>query len=149
VTELLGLPLWTATAGGLVEWLARFILRVNRSTMTGTPVPPDPSSADTGGIARSPRPAGGTPPPPEAASAARSHREAARAAGLTARQLEVIVLLRDGLRYDEVAAVLGISVRQVQRHVAGARDRLHAGTTAEVVARVVGVGLVPPPDLEA
>jgi DNA-binding CsgD family transcriptional regulator len=137
VTEFLGLPLWTATAGGLVEWLARFILRLNRSQRHTAPVQDDSETA------RPPRTdAGGKAKHSDALAVAAEH-PAAHIPDLTARQLEVVLLLRDGLHYDEVAAVLGISVRQVQKHTAAARERLHARTTGEVVARVVAAGLVP------
>ena len=64
---------------------------------------------------------------------------------LTPRQLEVVLLLRDGLQQPEVAEVLSISRRQVERHVAEARERTGARTAAELVARVVRDGLDPPP----
>jgi DNA-binding CsgD family transcriptional regulator len=62
---------------------------------------------------------------------------------LTARQLEVVVLLRDGLRQDEIARCLSISPRQVERLVADARARVKATTTAALVAMLVQDGLVP------
>lgn len=62
---------------------------------------------------------------------------------LTARQLQVVALLADGLRYEEVAACLAISRRQVERHVRLACDRLGVRTTAQLVARAVALGLVP------
>ncbi|MCA1568877.1 MAG: hypothetical protein LC798_00875 [Chloroflexi bacterium] len=55
-------------------------------------------------------------------------------ARLTARQLEVTLLLRDGLQQTEVAACLGISTRQVERLLADARERVRAATTTQLVA---------------
>jgi DNA-binding CsgD family transcriptional regulator len=63
---------------------------------------------------------------------------------LTARQLEVVALLADGLRYAEIAVCLSISARQVQRHVAEAVARLGLRNANELVAVAVASGLVPP-----
>ncbi len=64
---------------------------------------------------------------------------------LTARQLQVLALLADGLRYRDVAACLSISDGQVQRHVARAVARLGVSNAAELVAVAIREGLVPPP----
>ena len=53
---------------------------------------------------------------------------------LTARQLEVALLLRGGLRYAEIAERLGITPRQVARLAAQARERARAGTSSHLVA---------------
>jgi DNA-binding CsgD family transcriptional regulator len=65
---------------------------------------------------------------------------------LTARQLQVVALLADGLRYREIAACLAISVRQVERHVAHAIARLGVKSVYELVAVAVREGLVPAGD---
>lgn len=62
---------------------------------------------------------------------------------LTARQLQVLALLVDGLRYREVAACLSITENQVQRHVAGAVTRLQVRNALELVALAVREGLAP------
>jgi len=62
---------------------------------------------------------------------------------LTARQLQVLALLADGLRYREVAACLSISDRQVQRHVAHAVARLGLRNASELIAVAVRDRLVP------
>lgn len=64
---------------------------------------------------------------------------------LTARQLQVVALLADGLRYREVAACLSISARQVQRHVAQAAARLGVHSAYELAAVAVSEGMVPAP----
>lgn len=72
----------------------------------------------------------------------------ARAAGgdshvslnLTARQLEVTMLLRGGLRHGEIAALLGISRSQVARLAGQARERASAGTSSHLVAMVARSG---------
>lgn len=65
---------------------------------------------------------------------------------LTARQLEVILLARDGLHQPEIAGCLGISPRQVERHLEQARRRTGALTTAHLVAMLVSERLTPATD---
>ena len=54
-------------------------------------------------------------------------------------------MLADGLLYQEIAACLSISTRQVQRHVAQAVRRLGVRNANELVAVAVATGLVPVP----
>jgi len=63
---------------------------------------------------------------------------------LSERQLEVVALLADGCRYAEIAAILGISTRQVERVAAGAVAVLGAENVAHLVAIATAEGLVPP-----
>lgn len=67
---------------------------------------------------------------------------------LTARQLQVVALLADGLRYGEIALCLSISVGQVGRHVAAAVDRLGVRSPQELVAVAIREGFVPRPDTD-
>ena len=60
---------------------------------------------------------------------------------MTARQLQVTLLLRDGLRQTEIASCLGISVRQVERLLGAARERVGAITTNELVAMLASGAL--------
>ena len=62
---------------------------------------------------------------------------------LTARQLEALLLVRDGLHQDEIAACLSISTRQVKRLLEQARLRAGSSTTSELVAMLVQDRLVP------
>jgi DNA-binding CsgD family transcriptional regulator len=91
--------------------------------------------------------------PAIAEDAAQDHATLAPAVGtagpgllerLTARQLQVLALLADGMRYRDVAACLSISEGQVQRHVARAVARLGVNNAAELVAVALREGLVPP-----
>jgi DNA-binding CsgD family transcriptional regulator len=68
---------------------------------------------------------------------------AAAASPLTPRQLEVALLIRDGLHQSEAAASLGISRRQVERLLGEARERAGALTTSHLVALLVHAGLAP------
>ena len=63
-------------------------------------------------------------------------REATRAnpAGLTARQLEVLALLAEGLTNAEIADRLVVSPRTAEHHVAAVLTKLGAATRAEARA---------------
>ena len=49
---------------------------------------------------------------------------------LTARQLEALLLARDGLMQAEIASCMGISSRQVERLLHDARERVGAAARA-------------------
>jgi DNA-binding NarL/FixJ family response regulator len=82
----------------------------------------------------------GAPVPPRPRAATR-----ANPGGLTARQLAVLELLREGLTNAEIAERLVLSVRTVDHHVAailgklGVRSRRDAAAAAEALG--VGSGL--------
>ena len=71
-------------------------------------------------------------------------REATRAnpAGLTARQLEVLALLVDGLTNAEIAERLVVSPRTAEHHVAAVLTKLGAATRAEAARRAAELGLL-------
>ena len=73
----------------------------------------------------------------------RGPRAATRAnpAGLTARQLEVLELLAEGLTNSEIADRLVVSQRTVDHHVATTLQKLAVRTRAEASARAVRLGL--------
>lgn len=147
-----GLPFWTAMAAAIPDRMAAHILRLN-AVGPDAPQPPlrvggwptrqaadarpgdvdvrDGSDAETGSHDE--------PPPPGAVLVATSNTSR-----LTARQLQVVALLADGLRYGEIAACLSISAGQVYRHVKNAVARLGVQTPAELVAVAVCEGMVPP-----
>ncbi len=62
-------------------------------------------------------------------------------AGLTARQLEVLRLLKEGLTNAEIAERLVLSVRTVDSHVAAVLDKLGAPTRRQAAARAAELGL--------
>jgi DNA-binding CsgD family transcriptional regulator/tetratricopeptide (TPR) repeat protein len=74
----------------------------------------------------------------------RGPRSATRAnpAGLTARELEVLRLVSEGLRNSDIAGRLFLSVRTVDHHVASIRGKLDARTRGEAVSAAHRIGLL-------
>jgi len=62
---------------------------------------------------------------------------------LTPREHEVLVLLSKGLRNQEIADRLVISVRTVKVHVSNILDKLEASNRTEAVAEARQRGLLP------
>lgn len=69
----------------------------------------------------------------------RSTRE--NPAGLTARELEVLALMAEGLRNTEIAERLFLSTRTVDRHVSAVLRKLSVRTRAQAGAEAVRLGL--------
>jgi DNA-binding CsgD family transcriptional regulator len=131
---------------GYVAWTATFALAIDRMAahvllLNVMPAPPRPPPLRVGGGVAADE------PPPATRAAPATADDGAAAGGaldrLTARQLQVVALLADGLRDRDVAACLSISVRQVERHVAHAIARLGVGSVYELVAVAVSDGMVP------
>jgi DNA-binding CsgD family transcriptional regulator len=142
----IGFPLWLMAVAVVTDRLSSYILLLNappaaeaprepprRVDASSSPEPPGEPAAQAAEVVLAP--AGEEPAPPEAPAPATRR--------LTARQLQVVALLADGLRHREVAACLSISERQVQRHVAEAVARLGLRNAYELAAVAVAEGLVP------
>ena len=112
----------------LVDGFAGLVL--GRHRLAGSSAPPPPVRVPAFACA----PAAASPPPATSSTSGPARRRPRPASRLTARQLEVTLLLRDGLRQTEIAACLGISVRQVERLLLAARERVDAATTTQLVA---------------
>lgn len=67
---------------------------------------------------------------------------AAGPGSLSARELQVLDLLRGGLAGSEVADHLGVDVRTVARHLSAARRKLGTTSTRDAIARAVESGLL-------
>ena len=63
-------------------------------------------------------------------------------AGLTAREIDVLALLADGLRNTQIAERLVVSPRTVDHHVSAILRKLEAATRGEAVARAGELGLL-------
>ncbi|HEX5994916.1 MAG TPA: LuxR C-terminal-related transcriptional regulator, partial [Jiangellales bacterium] len=64
-------------------------------------------------------------------------------AGLTARQLEVLRLLADGLTYRAIAGRLHVSIKTVDHHVTAIRTKLAVFSRAEAVETGRRLGILP------
>jgi DNA-binding NarL/FixJ family response regulator len=87
--------------------------------------------------------AGETVLDPALTRTARLHGERGR--GLTARELEVLQHICDGLSNREIAETLGLSVNTVAVHRANIMNALGLHKTAELVVYAIKNGLVNPP----
>jgi DNA-binding CsgD family transcriptional regulator len=118
------------------EAFGSFIMRLHRLEAQITQAPGVPRRVRN--LASSPAPA------PEPDGVASTKPRSKRGEWLTARQLEVAFLVRDGLHQDEIASCLSISRRQVERLLEQARERTGAATTGELIAMLVRRQFVPP-----
>jgi DNA-binding NarL/FixJ family response regulator len=78
------------------------------------------------------------------APARRRRSSLANPAGLTARQIEVLALMDDGLTNAELAARLYLSAKTVDHHVSAILDKLNVANRREAVRRGRALGLIPP-----
>lgn len=157
----IGYPFWVSTVAAITEHMAAHLLRLNATEAAPGPAPRRVATwtSEDGGTAqdvRSDEPTNRVLGAPRANGRESSDSGAQSSAPansvgpsgdverLTARQLQVVALLADGLRYRDVAACLSVSEGQVQRHVARAVARLGVRSTNELVAAAVAGGLVPP-----
>ena len=69
-------------------------------------------------------------------------RQSSRSMQLTERELDVLRLLADGLRHEEIGKRLGIGSETVRTHVRKASNRLGAATRTQAVATALRQGLI-------
>lgn len=157
----IGYPFWSATVAVVTGQMAAYLLGLNatagahrtphRVTAGVTERPRDaPDSAGRTRAAPASDESGEAPNEHHVTTAADEPSASGSDSGvpeklarLTARQLQVVALLADGLRYREIGACLSISERQVQRHVADAAARAGVQSAAELAAVAVAEGMVP------
>lgn len=63
-------------------------------------------------------------------------------AGVSSREMEVLVFLRKGFSNAQIGRTLGITERTVKAHVGALMRKLHAADRAEVVARGFDLGIL-------
>jgi DNA-binding NarL/FixJ family response regulator len=63
-------------------------------------------------------------------------------AGLTARQMEVLALLAEGLQNAEIAERLFISPKTVDHHISAILSKLNVSSRAKAVTAAVEPGLI-------
>jgi DNA-binding NarL/FixJ family response regulator len=61
---------------------------------------------------------------------------------LTQREIDVLILLAEGLQHEEIGRRLGISSETVRTHLRKASDRLGAATRTQAVATALRLGLI-------
>jgi DNA-binding CsgD family transcriptional regulator len=120
----------------VAEVFTRFVLRLHQLERDPLPTP-RPVRVGNVGVPITPRNTPKTAPP------TLRHEQPRRLTRLTSRELEALLLVRDGLLHAEVALALGISSRQVERLLASARTRTKATTTSQLVAELVTGHLAP------
>jgi DNA-binding CsgD family transcriptional regulator len=132
-----GYFVWALVLAGLAESFAKLVMRMPHID-TPPPAPPPARFANPGGDLPPPE-----PEPPSAPIAEKSPQERSPGAmGLTARQLQVVVLLADGLRADDIAQRLGIATSTVYRYVERAKERTGVTSRSELVALAIRERLV-------
>lgn len=77
---------------------------------------------------------------PPAPTDSPDEEEPSATAGLSARQLEVLRLVAEGLSYKEVGARLYLSPRTVKYHMSQIMDRLHLHNRAQLLAHAGRMG---------
>lgn len=86
--------------------------------------------------------AGGADASPAAVSRTGDDSRRRRTAGLTERELEVVVLVTEGLTNDQIAEKLVLSPRTVQSHVANAMRRTRTQSRTQLAVLSIREGLV-------
>lgn len=146
-----GYFLYAILIGTLGDRFVQLILRMRR--MTAPPAAPAyvpnlslqnahdarPSASETTSI----RPERDTPVP------SFTHARNGRLGSLTARQLQVVYLLAEGLRAAEIAERLGVTPKTVYSYVHQAAKRAGATNRNELVALAVKDGLIAPQSMRS
>jgi DNA-binding NarL/FixJ family response regulator len=85
---------------------------------------------------------GGTYVDPVLAGVIAGSQATSRLASLTKREREILRLLADGMRNEQVAIELSISPLTVRTHVKNAMEKLEADTRTQAVARALRDSLI-------
>jgi DNA-binding CsgD family transcriptional regulator len=131
-----GYVVWALVLAGLAERFAQLTIRMPH--LGPVPAERDPP-VKVANLAANEARTGAT----QTRDVERDPAQAQDRLGLTARQMEVVVLLADGLQAGEIAARLGVATSSVYRHVKRAKERTGARSRSDLVALVVRAGIVP------
>jgi DNA-binding CsgD family transcriptional regulator len=129
---------WALVLSGLAESFTRLIMRMPQ-IKTSPSLPPPAQVINLAGDPLPSKPAPSSPP----AAQESAPEPVPSTERLTARQLQVVVLLADGLRANQIAQQLGIATSTVYRYVERAKERTGVASRSELVALVIREGLVP------
>ncbi len=129
-----GYFVWALVLAGLAERFAHLAMQL-------APVAPPPTDRPPPILVSTPnRDSSSAAPEPSRVRAPTAGTAAATptaTACLTARQLQVLALLADGLRAEDIAGRLGITTTTVYRHIERAKQRTGLRSLSELVAVVV------------
>jgi len=75
-------------------------------------------------------------------SVARMHAAKMAPANLTAAEVEVLRMVRDGMMLKQIAAQLGVSQGAIKQRLRNAKSKLDARTATHAAARAMGFGLI-------
>lgn len=130
---------WALVLSGLAEAFARLSMRMPKSNGP-QPAPDPPPPIRVPNLADDPPslPPNRTAPPPSP----RPEPTPDSGVRLAARQLQVIALLADGLRANDIAQQLGIAPATVYRYVQQAKQRAGVSSRYELVAFAARHGLL-------
>lgn len=135
-----GYFVWALVSSGLAEAFVRMTMRLSR-------IPPatndDQGPLRVRNLAGDAAIASATPTSSRQSSESGEGAPPRAASCLTARQLQVVVLLADGLQADAIALRLGISTSTVYRYVERAKERAGVMTRSELVSLAVRERIVP------
>jgi DNA-binding CsgD family transcriptional regulator len=120
----------------VAEVFTRFVLRLHQLERAAARSP-RPVRATTIAATPTPHDMPGTP------GSEPRQKQRSRLTRLTSRELEALLLVRDGLSHSETALALRVSTRQVERLLASARSRTDTATTSQLVAKLVTDQLAP------
>lgn len=79
-----------------------------------------------------------------APAAAAAHPDGKAEQELTGRELEVLLLLRDGLSQEQISRRLAIADRTVRVHILAIKEKLAAASTVQCVAKAYELGILRP-----
>lgn len=77
-------------------------------------------------------------------AAATAHPDGEAGRDLTSRELEVLLLLREGLSQDQISRRLAIADRTVRVHILALKEKLAAASTVQCVAKAYELGILRP-----